>query len=332
MKETFLIGNGYDRAIGLNTGYSDFLDEYVKSKSRNENPHYKELIDRMKEDINSNRTLWADLEITLGKYTEEFDNWEDYAAVYEDINKELRQYIEKEQNRLGKDIKFSRESALNGFVNPMRLLEPADQSLMYSFFNSYGSITEINVISLNYTNTIESELEAQVANKVIVNQILHLHGMVDDTIILGVSDEKQIANPSFREKKYLKDFLIKSEANKTIKSNIDIRCQNLIASSDIIVTFGVSLGESDDYIWRMIGKQLSRNNFKLIIFQYSPDVDFTHTRWKLGAAEDKVKDQFLTKDHINGLATPQMRDNIIVAFNKPLFGDYGNTDTEDKNR
>lgn len=322
MKTTFLIGNGYDKAIGLDTGYSEFLDYYVNLKSGSNNPEVNELIDRMKDDIKENRTLWADLEITLGKYTEKFDDWEKYSAVYDDINNELRLYIEKEQNRLGKEIKFSQKAAIAGFADPTQLLEPADKERMISFFNTYGANSEINVISLNYTNTIEQELKAleskhQAFN---INQILHLHGKVDDTIILGVSDEKQIANSSFREKKYLKDFLIKSQTNKTMKSRIDVLCKNLISTANLFVTFGVSLGESDNYIWREIGNQLTRGDFKLIIFQYDPSKDFTHRKWKLGKAEDEIRDKFLKKAGIKGDVNPKMRDNIIVAFNKPLFG------------
>lgn len=326
MMATFLIGNGYDRAIGLHTGYNEFLDEYSKQKTNNANPEVRELIDRMKEDIKANRTLWADLEMTLGKYTERFDDWEEFASVYEDLNKGLRQYIEKEQARLVNDIKFSQKAALDGFLKPTSLLEPADRVSMQSFFKTYGSITETNIITLNYTNTIEQEIDAAKPQFTAINtnHVYHLHGTVDGTIILGVSNATQIANTSFRGKEYLKDLLIKSETNKTMKSQIDVTSKSLISSSNLIVTFGVSMGESDDYIWREIGKQLPRSNYRLIIYKYAPDLDFTHTKWKLGKAENDVRDDFLKKDRVKGDVTQQMRDNIIVAFNKPLFGDGGN--------
>ena len=73
MNITFLIGNGFDLNLGLNTGYKDFLKEYVRIKS---NVYY---LDKFKEDILENFDTWASAEEAFGKYTGEYPNYVDGA-------------------------------------------------------------------------------------------------------------------------------------------------------------------------------------------------------------------------------------------------------------
>ena len=67
MELTFILGNGFDKAIGLNTGYGDFYAWYSKQPSENSD------ISLLKNTIRGNETTtWADFEIGLGRFTEKF--------------------------------------------------------------------------------------------------------------------------------------------------------------------------------------------------------------------------------------------------------------------
>jgi len=63
MNITFLIGNGFDRNLGLKTTYSDFIKWYKKT------PPKTDILKKFREYINDNEELWSAAEEELGKYT-----------------------------------------------------------------------------------------------------------------------------------------------------------------------------------------------------------------------------------------------------------------------
>ena len=93
MDITYLIGNGFDINIGLATRYCDFYEYYKQQPSSNKT------IAKLKNDIRCNYENWADLEVKLGEYTADFLEETDFESVFEDIQDNLSQYLEKEQKK-----------------------------------------------------------------------------------------------------------------------------------------------------------------------------------------------------------------------------------------
>ena len=63
MNITFLIGNGFDLNLNLNTRYSDFYKYYMEH-----NPN-----DLLSKSIEKDYEMWSDLEIGLGKFLQSID-------------------------------------------------------------------------------------------------------------------------------------------------------------------------------------------------------------------------------------------------------------------
>ena len=63
MNITFLIGNGFDLNLKLNTRYSDFYEYYIKNDP-------KDLLSRS---IKNNYEMWSDLEVDLGEFLKNID-------------------------------------------------------------------------------------------------------------------------------------------------------------------------------------------------------------------------------------------------------------------
>ena len=63
MRVTFLIGNGFDINLGLNTRYKDFIDVYKKP---NENDDV--VIKTFKNHLVENKENWSDAELAFGKF------------------------------------------------------------------------------------------------------------------------------------------------------------------------------------------------------------------------------------------------------------------------
>lgn len=107
MNTTFLIGNGFDICLGLDTRYYDFytkhylmlpkdnLLDYLKT-FREEIQQYV-LDETGKEDVRG--IDWSDLEKALGQYSSKLEDPTEYINIVVDVNRELRAYIKKENER-----------------------------------------------------------------------------------------------------------------------------------------------------------------------------------------------------------------------------------------
>ena len=88
MNILFMIGNGFDKNLGLNTSYIDFYEYYVKLPSSNE------VVKVFKDDLKKNNYVdWSDLELALGEYSSNFKKEEDYILLINDIIMNLKEYL-----------------------------------------------------------------------------------------------------------------------------------------------------------------------------------------------------------------------------------------------
>lgn len=91
MNITFLIGNGFDRNLGLKTTYSDFVGVYKKTDAKTQN------LKDFREYINDNEDLWSAAEVEMGSNTANFE--EGYGAAFYECHKDfcemLAAYLKK---------------------------------------------------------------------------------------------------------------------------------------------------------------------------------------------------------------------------------------------
>jgi hypothetical protein len=64
METAFFIGNGFDINLGMRTRYSDFYESYKSIDSKSDD------VKKLKKEIAEGIVNWSDLELALGKYTE----------------------------------------------------------------------------------------------------------------------------------------------------------------------------------------------------------------------------------------------------------------------
>lgn len=88
-----------------------------------------------------------------------------------------------------------------------------------------------------------------------MKNVFHIHGIVDDGLILGLNDTSQLHNDNFKQDDDILTALIKPKRNKELKELIDQECIDIINESHIIILFGLSLGDTDKFWWETIGKK-----------------------------------------------------------------------------
>jgi hypothetical protein len=325
MNITYILGNGFDKAIGLATGYPEFLKSYCEKK--NNDSKYSELINAMKDDIKAHKNLWSDLEITLGKYTSNFDNYKDFYAVYKDLNHELKKYLLEQQKCIGKDVMVSKDIFVKRLSNFTSFLEIADAEMIRQYLSNYSSYA-LNIISLNYTNSVEqifglnkstSPATLNLSGGYFLNSVEHLHGTLDGSIIMGVSEIAQIANEKLQKDSRIMDFLLKPQTCAITKNLVDRKCSGILDRTDLLILYGVSLGESDNYIWKKVGKLFQKLNFKMLLFYYNPDFNSDSDSWERKWEEDNIKSSFLKHAGLGEKDINNIENKIIIGFNKPIF-------------
>ena len=206
------------------------------------------------------------------------------------------------------------------------------ESLVYTL---HDSIT-YSFICFNYTNALDRCVE--ITKKLIpkdfgnhkadnatiylhsLGDIIHIHGTIQEELILGVNDTKQIANQKFREDRLYRLFLVKEEANRRFGNNKIQTVRNYIDSSVVICIFGMSLGATDKMWWNYICKWLQGSDKRRLIIFSKPDQDMPRlTKHRLFISENIVLENFKVNSGIREDEWNKIMDRIYIKFDSDLF-------------
>ena len=320
MRVLFIIGNGFDKAQGLNTSYQDFYKYYNSIKPSSG------LEERILHDIQSDYETWADMEEGLGQYSAQFDNVEEFLAVLRILNSRLKSYLLKESERIG-SLGLSVASLNNDICHPERWLEPKQKSEYLKLVpDDTREKVRLDCVTLNYTNTFETLMPkkgVQIGfltnntNPIFWGETVHLHGALDEMILLGVNDPSQIANDSFRDNELLIEAFVKPEINNGCENMRNEIVTQYIGEADVIVLFGVSLGKTDSLWWHTIGEIVNNpyRSIHVIYYPFNPDLDTVgHPNSKLRWSKEYIA--FLKERMGINKSVDELRQFFFVGINK----------------
>jgi len=321
MEILYIIGNGFDLNIGLKTSYLDFYNYYNSLSST------KDKVKFLKESISKDFKTWADLEIGFGEFTSKLNDTAEFNETFEDISDQLATYLAKEENSFDFSL-IDKGKFYEDLSSPEKYLPNTDLLLLKDFINNFGNQhINIRIITLNYTKSIEKIIDSVNPNMQIgsyrqsyqikLKEIQHLHGYIDERMIMGVNDISQIKNENFHNDQEILEAFVKPTCNEVSKSNVDRICSSLINSADLICIFGSSIGETDKIWWNQIGNRL-RKGKKLIIFQRGEEIN-KRRLYKILPIERQVKNNFLEKTNLSDADKNELDKSIFVAFNTDMF-------------
>ena len=307
MNITFLIGNGFDLNLGLDTRYTDFLSEYKKTVDEGE--------EYFKEEILEDKPLWSNAEEAFGVVTKKFkeDGYdaEYYCDCHEDFCVKLAEYLLSQEQRLN-------YTALNPIIIPnfakailnyKKGFRDNERDVLSEAEKQFSGGYVFNFINFNYTQTLDLCADAtkkkagSLGNRIVGNgrydnsigTILHVHGTVHDDMVLGVNDESQISDMSLFEgfgDEYVSE-IIKQKTNEINQRNMDARTLALLNNSDVIYVYGMSTGATDALWWKRICDLMQRKrNLHLILHRYGAPKD-TLIRRKLVTYIKNTTKEFL---------------------------------------
>ena len=325
MNIVYLIGNGFDLNLGLKTSYKDFYEKhYCLEKSPNDN------IEKLKKEIKGNIDSWSDLEIALGKHTEKINTSIEFEEIRQDIISNLSKYL-KGQEELFDFSKANKHELITDICSPFIKLRNGEKEFFKNLLTPIKhELAEIDFISLNYTSTldklIEESVEKQMSVKDAINNysvlrnVKHIHGTLEERMIIGVNDSSQVLNSDFINDEDFIESFVKSEYNKSCNHLVDVECVDLISEANIICVFGSSLGETDKFWWEIIGKKIIENDCKVIIYHYNPSIQNRLFENSVTTEIKKIKNKFISKlSNFSVEQKDKIKSNIYVGVNTAFF-------------
>lgn len=325
MNITFFIGNGFDLNLGLKTSYIDFYKKYV--------PKMKD--DLIAEKINENISLWSDLELGLAHLVDglEVEKVDDFFDSKISLESGLNNYLENEQEKfkiLNEDnLANEFKEKVIGFYKEFNDIEKSN------YKNIIDSTTErikYSFVTFNYTNTLDRIIDIvkkkhlnlrHNANRYnyedYIDTPLHIHGVLNDDMILGINSMDQISNPTYKDNQELARLMVKPNINKELGRRRNEILMNTIMGSRYICLFGLSIGDTDQVWWSEIVKWLDNNTKnRLVIYARSETQALIGSTFLIRMI-DKQRKNFIDKSKCGQNIESKITGQIIVIFNSKIF-------------
>lgn len=296
MRVTYLIGNGFDVSMGLNTSYYSFRKWYCDQP--NDDIVIKEFKEHVKNDLDTDGDYWSDFEKGLGKYTAKFtlETVHDFIKCYNDARSKLLEYINSEESMISTEtIASGAQEFVDGLCSYCSELRPKEKIKIEKVYpsNIHDNI-EIRFITYNYTSILDKFIStwgdkpirtwrsSGYDHKMIIKDLIHIHGTMKEYPIFGVNDESQIDNKELLQNQQFKSIMIKSEGIDEIDVLWYDEAEQIIVNSDIICIYGLSMGETDARWFETIMKWMkSSESHFIIVYHYtdSPSNTISIDQW-----------------------------------------------------
>lgn len=203
---TFLIGNGFDLNLGLKTSYKDFYPFFVE-KASNSN--------LIKNWLKEDNLLWSDMELDLGNKLKNLSvsELDEFYNSRNEMENLLCEYLQSEQEAVlinGKQEELSKEmirsilSFHSGLSSEntstvQRMQNKTDNNVTYQFLNfNYTDCFDKILNEAVKQNPIARIIKAGKEKQGFIKDCFHVHGLLNDGMILGVANKEQIGNEELR--------------------------------------------------------------------------------------------------------------------------------------
>lgn len=322
MQILYLIGNGFDINLKMETKYTEFYKYYEGIKTENDT------IKNLKENIKNDVYTWSNLELRLGEYMKDLKTFKEFEVIYDDLLENFGNYLQNIEDKV--NWKSANINKLKMHLcNPEKSLMQREINKLTHFKEKFSNVHwKVDIVTFNYTRSLERLLNEDFSNlklgihhnglNITLRKIWHIHGDLSN-MVLGVNDTSQLHNKDFLENKKILNAFIKQYNNRRQGHNVDELLDTKISTANLICIFGSSIGLTDKLWWEKIGQHLlTDQNCNLIIFT-STKISPQRAIHKKGDYEDEVKETFLNRTNLNENEKEKVSDRIYVRANTDMF-------------
>ena len=312
---TFFVGNGFDISYGMKSSTKEFLKWYIEQTPNNK------LVISIKEDID----LWSNLELMIGKHAVEYEEPEQYLENITLLVNALNEYLSDQErildldyNKLASDF-IGKINSLGDYLGLKERKRIDDWKL-----NIFNGI-QYNIVSFNYTfllariveeaNKIQGELKHKAGTSLFndkLNKVFHIHGTLEEDMILGVDSPEQINNKKFSNSEEILTSIVKHSTNVLLGEEREEFLRSIINKSQYIVIIGMSIGETDKRYWQMLYAWLKMDPSKRIIVFWFEDTPTHNTSIDNNRRTRKVISRFFSMTNATAVEISKIKSQIIV--------------------
>lgn len=335
---TFLIGNGFDLNLKLDTSASSLVSQYRSDLERRLalNPSgLNSGLRKLYAAISSDPNSWSDFEIQLGKFSQNVTPTE-FVDAFCDFRDHLSNQILESEKRIdsfiGGDLSkvavcsSSFDRWCDQRIYEVGLLPDERNALANALSSARPRLTSF--IDFNYTAIVDFLVNRCVFLPAIASRhplhtygyVNHVHGSITDDrdIVVGVSEGEQIEDVNCGSDARVLNMFLKPWVNDRRGDYRDEFAKALIADSDVVVIFGMSLGASDRLWWDYLAKWLFKDETHLLLIinhisEVNPSPD------ELETESEAVRNHFLEMPFMPESQLASVRPRILVASSHDAF-------------
>jgi len=344
---TFIIGNGFDLRVGLNTRYTDFYKVYTKFKNGD-----SKTIKRFKEEIlkseSHNWKNWSDFERQMGIHSNEFQGdtpVEDFIECFNDFVVSFNGYLAEECENI--DWQSLNTATIQNFMHSITSFYTHITRVGHGEVQSrIGVRKAVNFLQFNYTDAFDKLLDKSnlknLKNTIPSGHVgigslgknLHIHGKLGKGgyMTMGVDEEKQIKNAKMSNDPRMQMLFIKPmflDALQARNVNREIMREEAlrqITSSSVICSYGSSIGDTDGYWWLKIGDWLKNSHGTFIIFDVCGAEDdgisplaFLNSELSIDDRKKEITERFLRLAMLNEDWVNMNPNRLIIELDTKMF-------------
>ena len=326
MNITFLIGNGFDIACGMNTSYSAIKESYIE----NVKSEYSDILREhfLYED-------WGDFEVGIYKNADKFADVNQLISCIEDFADYLPSYIKQEQEKyekiISEDILDIIKKETGDMIKEFWERIPPEQT--HFFKNLDEEPNFVNIISLNYSTLVNKIFGSTFTKKNVFNgktsdyaehyylqDIINLHGVYDNppSMVLGVDNENQFPQKIGKLNSFQKMSLIKQDFINEYDTSNERKAQQVLSDTNVLCIFGCSLSDSDLRIKHKIIEWFNETDDRHIIKFYRPDKSVLPNRGNHFIEKERVLIEYFASE-IGISLNDENRKRIHIPLGYKLF-------------
>lgn len=337
MNITFLIGNGFDLNLKLDTRYTDFYKYYIKNDPK----------DLLSKSIKDDYEMWSDLEVGLGEFLKNIDESQidEFLDSKSTLERMLSEYLTLQDQRISfKDEKAIAEEFKKKILNFFSDFNTLDKDHYHQVVGATREQINYSFITFNYTSVLDKIVAAaqkhckpfgnHSAGGMGHNDTIvlphHIHGKLTEDLILGLDNAEQILNDKLKTNPRLTNYIIKSVVNTALGEKKIEKGKDIINKSKFICLFGLSIGDTDGMWWSYIIEWLKKSNDNRLVLFVNKNTNVQLSGQEKIRFRDSNREMMLERSHCKVSETMKLvQDKIIIVPNSKIFN-FENIILEDK--
>lgn len=329
---TVMVGNGFDLSAGLKTSTTRFMDFFSKNHASDEDP-----VGRLAGCIEKEGAQeWADFEKKLGEYTSNLEFFEGNAVeaaldCKEAIDVDLAAFIASEDKKASDEfIEVNSESVMASLAYWYSALQPLERQQILDHYSTDLGLN-VSIVTFNYTTLLPRLFNAFGTSEhstpedswgVSYIRLIHLvqaHGALGREPICGVNDVSQIGSDALSKNEDIVSTFVKGEIQKLFGSVDDRRAEDIILGANILIIFGLSLGETDMRWWEIVVKLLKDGDYRFVLIASTETLSARRSPASFRRFSKALKDKLLTRGGANDDEKRLLSERIFIIPAGSIF-------------